>query len=151
MPWAWLRDNPANDETKSPEKLPPDIRRRAFGACHLIGWDFLYPSSVEQLLWRIFSISCVVIPLLVLFLLIFEYTDFSDSLFGGCLSCLVFLLLVLYLLARAYLIVAIFRSLRSVPAGVYETVNCHFIFHIYSSYNLLHSFMLRCMYVHREF
>jgi hypothetical protein len=34
-----------------------------FGACHLIGWDFLYPSSVEQLLWRIFSISCIVIPL----------------------------------------------------------------------------------------
>ena len=36
-----------------------------FGGCHLIGWDFLYPSLVEQLLWRICSISCLVIPFLL--------------------------------------------------------------------------------------
>ncbi|KAN0076468.1 hypothetical protein V8E54_006610 [Elaphomyces granulatus] len=90
-----------------------------FGACHLIGWDFLYPSSVEQLLWRIFSISCMVIPFLILFLARApKYFDFPSSVgehFGN--------LLFLYALARAYLLVAIFISLRSVPAGVYETVN----------------------------
>jgi len=92
-----------------------------FGACHLIGWDFLYPSPVEQLLWRIFSISCVVIPLLLLFLgLTFEYFNFPSSLVD---NYLVNPLVSLYALARAYLLVAIFTSLRSVPAGVYETVN----------------------------
>jgi len=93
-----------------------------FGACHLIGWDFLYPSSVEQLLWRIFSISCVVIPLLLLFLAGASeyYIDVLSSLTG----ILLFILLhFLYFLARAYLLVAMFTSLRSVPAGIYETVN----------------------------
>jgi hypothetical protein len=88
-----------------------------FGACHLIGWDFLYPSSVEQLLWRIFSISCVAIPFLLLFL---AGTDVSSSSLENLLLGLLFFL---YILARAYLLVAIFISLRSVPVGVYETVN----------------------------
>jgi hypothetical protein len=92
-----------------------------FGACHLIGWDFLYPSSVEQLLWRIFSISCVVLPLLLLFLWVtFDNIGFPSSLVD---NYLVNLLVFLYISARAYLLVAIFVSLRSVPAGVYETVN----------------------------
>jgi hypothetical protein len=92
-----------------------------FGACHLIGWDFLYPSSVEQLLWRIFSISCVVIPFLLLLAGASEYyIDVLSSLTG---ILLFILLCFLYFLARAYLLVAIFTSLRSVPAGVYETVN----------------------------
>jgi hypothetical protein len=92
-----------------------------FGACHLIGWDFLYPSSVEQLLWRIFSISCMVIPFLLLFLAkTSEYFNFSGSSSG---ILFLNLLSFLYILARVYLLVAIFTSLRSVPAGVYETVN----------------------------
>jgi hypothetical protein len=40
-----------------------------FGACHLIGWGFLYPSLVEQLLWRMASISCMVFPFLLAFLM----------------------------------------------------------------------------------
>jgi len=87
-----------------------------FGACHLIGWDFLYPSSVEQLLWRISSISCVVIPFLFVFL---------GRTFGHIDLPVIYPtpLVPLYVLARVYLLVAIFTSLRSVPAGVYETVN----------------------------
>ncbi|KAN0076528.1 hypothetical protein V8E54_006670 [Elaphomyces granulatus] len=92
-----------------------------FGACHLIGWDFLYPSSVEQLLWRIFSISCVVIPFLLIFFLWFD--DDSDISFPECSVLLFASLVSLYVLARVYLLVAIFVSLRSVPAGVYQTVN----------------------------
>ncbi|KAN0076542.1 hypothetical protein V8E54_006684 [Elaphomyces granulatus] len=98
-----------------------------FGTCHLIGWDFLYPSSVEQLLWRIASISCVAIP----FLLIFSFILVDDDIdfwppqcsvkYLGTMS--INILLPLYVLARVYLLVAIFISLRSVPAGVYQTVN----------------------------
>jgi len=94
---------------------------RIFGACNLIGWDFLYPSSVEQLLWRIFSISCVVIPLLLLFLdLTFVCFNFPSPLFD---NYIVKPLVFLYVLARVYLLVAIFTSLRSAPASAYETVN----------------------------
>ncbi|KAN0070178.1 hypothetical protein V8E54_011759 [Elaphomyces granulatus] len=98
-----------------------------FGACHLIGWDFLYPSSVEQLLWRIASISCVVIPFFIMFLAPSIDGD-NDFWPPECsvkyLSTMSFnILLPLYVLARVYLLVAIFISLRSVPAGVYQTVN----------------------------
>jgi hypothetical protein len=98
-----------------------------FGACHLIGWDFMYPSSVEQLLWRIASISCVAILFLVMFLalLIDEDIDFwPPECSVKYLSAMSFwTLLFFYSLARVYLLIAIFISLRSVPAGVYQTVN----------------------------
>ncbi|KAN0076546.1 hypothetical protein V8E54_006688 [Elaphomyces granulatus] len=119
--------------TTPPGKLIPllvlsGIITGIFGACHLIGWDFLYPSSVEQLLWRIASISCVAIPVLLMFLFISVDSDDFDFwspawsvkyLRGTSIWTLFFL----YVLARVYLLVAIFISLRSVPAGVYETVN----------------------------
>ena len=101
-----------------------------FGACHLIGWDFLYPSSVEQLLWRIASISYVVFPFLLMFLL-FLTTVADDDVDFWPPECSVkylnnmslFITFFLYFLARVYLLVAIFISLRSVPSGVYQTVN----------------------------
>ncbi|KAN0076531.1 hypothetical protein V8E54_006673 [Elaphomyces granulatus] len=98
-----------------------------FGACHLIGWDFLYPSSIEQLFWRIASISCVVIPLLLMFSLPFIMRlddDFELDSPECSVNYLLFASLAsLYALARLYLLVAIFISLRSVPAGVYQAVN----------------------------
>ena len=98
-----------------------------FGACHLIGWDFRYPSSVEQLLWRIASISCVVFPFLLMFLLFLTTVADDDVDFWPSVKYLndmsFFILLFLYYLARVYILVAIFISLRSVPSGVYQTVN----------------------------
>ena len=75
-----------------------------FGACHLIGWDFLYPSSVEQLLLQIAtcSISCVVIPFLLISLLLSNPE--SPGIFEFTLLCF-------YFLARVYLLIAIFLSL----------------------------------------
>ena len=37
-----------------------------FGAMHLIAWQFSFPSHVEQLLWRIGSLTITALPLLVL-------------------------------------------------------------------------------------
>ena len=102
-----------------------------FGACHLIGWDFLYPSSVERLLWRISNISCAVTPFLmvVLVMLMENNTWDSECIF---LSILLFTLF-FYLLARAYPLVAIFVSLRSVSrsAGIKRSTG-RYIFHTYS-------------------
>lgn len=36
-----------------------------FGACHLLAWNYSFPSSVERILWRIMSICCTIIPLIV--------------------------------------------------------------------------------------
>ena len=93
-----------------------------FGGCHLIGWDFLYPSLVERLLWRISSISCLVIPfLLILSIYIPEWLE--RTCFQDFPAMLFFILGILYVLVRIYLLVEVFVSLRSVPAGVYQTVN----------------------------
>ncbi|KAN0072086.1 hypothetical protein V8E54_009815 [Elaphomyces granulatus] len=96
-----------------------------FGGCHLIGWDFLYPSLVEQLLWRISSISCLVTPFLLYLLLAFVLKyESPETSFAYFLPMLVFILLCpFYVLVRTYLLVEVFVSLRSVPAGVYQTVN----------------------------
>ncbi|KAN0072090.1 hypothetical protein V8E54_009819 [Elaphomyces granulatus] len=107
------------NETTS-ERLPFSLGLTAvmtciFGGCHLIGWDFLYPSLVEQLLWRISSISCLVIPFL---LTIFVYIYDSLGTFSEYLALKSF-----YTLGFLYVLVEVFVSLRSVPAGVYQTVN----------------------------
>jgi hypothetical protein len=112
-----------------------------FGACHLIGWDFLYPSSVEQLLWRISSIFCVVIPFLLSLLgfilpgITVSGTDRHQAFVHDSLRCNTNILLplfctlsFLYPLVRVYLLVAVFMSLRSVPAGVYQTVDWSLFF-----------------------
>lgn len=94
-----------------------------FGACHLIGWSFDFPTPVETLLWRITSICCVTTPLLV-----FLVTEFFNDHYDNWLLVPAFLI---YIPARLYLVVEVFVGLRKVPAGVYQTVQwSQFIPHI---------------------
>ena len=37
-----------------------------FGACHLLAWNYGFPSEAERILWRVMSIACTVIPMLQL-------------------------------------------------------------------------------------
>ena len=37
-----------------------------FGACHLLAWNYGFPSSIERVLWRVTSIACTVIPMILL-------------------------------------------------------------------------------------
>src|SRR5467141_4080217 len=65
----------------------------------------------------------MVIPFFVIFIALLMDDDFPEC-SVKYLSAMSFrTLLFLYFLARAYLLVAIFISLCSVPAGVYQTVN----------------------------
>ena len=86
----------------------------AFAACHLIGWNFSFPTWSEQLIWRVASVLCAVIPLFLSFLVLCleELGDRVGSLSIGA-----------YVLIRIYLFVEVFVGLRSVPADVYRTVN----------------------------
>jgi hypothetical protein len=49
--------------------------------------------------------------------------DSPGALFANFLPISLFILTPLYVLVRTYLLVEVFVSLRSVPAGVYQTVN----------------------------
>lgn len=87
-----------------------------FGACHLIGWNFDFPTYVESLLWRIASVCCVVLPLGIL--LVDAMVSAGDRYFAW----FVLPLGLLYVIVRLYLIVEVFVGLRRVPASVYQTV-----------------------------
>ena len=141
------------------------ITTLVFGACHLLAWNYGFPSSVERVLWRVTSIACTIIPMVVLVmdnssdwlierkskakadlkkehwsnpqfrwlrrmtrvitnhLVRIAHVVFS-LLFSGLSSYTGSLLaVVLYISLRVYLVVAIFISLRSVPASVYVIVD----------------------------
>jgi hypothetical protein len=85
-----------------------------FGACHLLGWNIEFPTPTEALLWRIASICCFVLPIVMIRILhcIPEPYD----------NWPVVVALGLYIIVRIYLIVECFIGLRKVPAGVYQTV-----------------------------
>lgn len=137
-----------------------------FGACHLLAWNNAFPSAAERVLWRVMSISCTVLPMVILvldnasdwlnqkltkmtqpvlkraialrsFLNLSpkRTTKIARSIFRTATTCFEVLfagvtsytasqiVMWLYILSRLYLLVAIFVSLRLVPASVYATVD----------------------------
>ena len=87
----------------------------AFAACHLIGWNFAFPTWSEQLLWRAASVLCALMPIFVFLVPKTEPVWLQDT-FG-------LLGVGAYMLIRTYLLVEAFVGLRSAPADVYRTAN----------------------------
>lgn len=85
-----------------------------FSSCHLIGWDFAFPSDVEQWLWRAGSLCCLVLPFAV-------FLAAGYNLEGGLKDWVFPTLILSYVAVRIALFVEMFTSLRSAPAGVYQT------------------------------
>ena len=92
----------------------------AFGACHIIGWDFYFPTDTERMLWRAASVLCGLLPFTIPFIAWWRsgrkgwVENLNDVAFWTCVGG--------YVLVRCYLLVEVFISLRSVPEGVYKTV-----------------------------
>jgi hypothetical protein len=129
-----------------------------FGGIHCIAWNFSFPTHVEQAFWRSAClVSALVLPPIALTMTVFDFvrhvheypsgypnisasmrqrasriTDWRDHRYVTTLvSLMVFILLTCYCLARIYLIVEVFISLRSLPTGCYQTVDwSKFIPHI---------------------
>ena len=140
-----------------------------FGACHLLAWNYGFPSAAERILWRVTSITCTVIPMILLIVdnarewlnerkqraksdmekedppgyqpglptsrspkkpitranhIVRVVSVVLSALFSALTSDMNSqFTLVLYMIVRIYLVVAIFTSLRLVPASVYATVD----------------------------
>lgn len=88
----------------------------AFCALHIAAWNFYFPSSTEQLLWRISSVlfTCIVV---ILFLTMFGILDG----YSRCFDTNMYFITLLYVLVRMYMFVEMFASLRAVPESVYQT------------------------------
>jgi hypothetical protein len=111
-----------------------------YGGIHLSVWNFEFPTALEKLLWKIASIGIVAtLPVLFalglgmkIFLLIAK--GMVEAVFGQRQSrkkwrevgesiypYMGYVAITFYTLARAYLVVESFVSLRRVPIGVYWT------------------------------
>ena len=94
-----------------------------FGAIHCISWGFSFPTHTELLMWRVFCVAIIVVPVYIsLGLLLGLWLE------GLGLGRTVFYFfpisgVILYILARAVTLVLAFTSLRDLPHGAYETVH----------------------------
>ena len=110
-----------------------------YGAAHATAWGFTFPTGIERLLWRISCIDTIagVISLLAFFsIVVFHhehgYKLLLKSFFSrepGIMPLLYRLVTVIgvinfpiWILARLYIIIETFISLRYVQSGVYMTV-----------------------------
>ncbi|KAI9453887.1 hypothetical protein F5148DRAFT_985394 [Russula earlei] len=103
-----------------------------FGGIHCIGWSFNFPSSAEQTLWRVASVTITAAPILfpvVPFLVGIDNSgDWNLSRSFRDLGLLFLTLCVvvspsLYMLSRSVLLVLPFLSLRSLSPAAYHVVH----------------------------
>jgi len=123
--------------------LPPTAI--IFGALHCIGWNFHFPSHVEQLLWRIGSLAITFLPTILLLLRTLIYIDkiieklcgislipysMQDTLefIGTLFLCAS---LVAYMAARLLLLTLAIVLLRRQPESTFHAINwANFLPHI---------------------
>jgi hypothetical protein len=109
----------------------PVVAATMFGAIHLFAWDVYFPTHTEQLLWRLASLSITLSPLLFASLLWVVLATDSSSLITVSRFFMI-LICVLYASSRFLLLTLALTSLRSLPAGAYQSVHwTQFIPHIY--------------------
>ena len=101
-----------------------------YGAIHLSAWTFEFPTAIEHKLWKIACLDLVVsLPVFLIGSLAREVGTNGEQFTMGDMAILAWLGLIFLLvnmpvtiIARMYLVVESFVSLRRVPVGVYATV-----------------------------
>jgi hypothetical protein len=113
-----------------------------YGGAHAAAWNTHFPSSTEQLLWRICSITVLTMVFFFLLLtslikllgrLLAEVKEQPSSMLDAFLlflkgiiqifsNLLLLGAILFYVFARAFLVVEAFLSVRSLPKGSFETV-----------------------------
>jgi hypothetical protein len=107
----------------------------AFGGIHCIGWSFTFPSSTQQIVWRVASLSITGIPI-ALSLLICAYAFFNvpfrvDDNSDRLMVHAVGLASLIYTPGRLTLLILPFLGLRLLPPAAYHVVNwTSFILHL---------------------
>ena len=111
-----------------------------YGGVHLTSWDSHFPSYPEQWLWRVSGCIIASGGLTVWFIVRLSdgfwirgleaiwshWTSYGVGRF--LLGFILRICLVLYVVARTYIVVEAFISLRSLPAGAYDTVSWSNVF-----------------------
>jgi hypothetical protein len=118
-----------------------------FGVPHFFGWNFVFPTKAEQILWRVSAIVTIAGPwaLIITDTLIYRFPGSSqiqgrfvvDAHWHGdsrlrrkIWFCTIYTLIVVYVLSRLFVIVEAFRSLYWLPEDIYKTTWSADIIHI---------------------
>jgi len=132
----WIPNNAIHSDSKRPMVGPMAKMNQGvvlalviFGAVHCVAWDFIFPTQVEKVLWRVCSLATiVVIPLCVginLFISMIwtrvakregfsiKYKD-TEGVFNFTLSFV-------FVVCRLFIIVEMFRSFVTLPSGTFRT------------------------------
>ena len=100
-----------------------------FSAIHLIAWNFLFPSRIEKIIWRVASATTTVMAVNVLLSIIIymirahyirDSTFFSS--FCDFIGMSVYFQFPLYFLMRLALMVEALISLRNLSSGAFAVV-----------------------------
>jgi hypothetical protein len=86
-----------------------------FGVVHCTAWNFFFSTSAEGVIWRVASFLTAVIPSV---LCIIAWEKPLD-----CLKSISVPLMMVYIPVRLYLMIEPFVAFRSVPLGIFYTVN----------------------------
>jgi hypothetical protein len=98
-----------------------------FGAIHVAGWHFSFPTSVEQELWRISSVlmTCLLPIALLPHILIGTSPDLMSRFFdlvsygGAIVQAWGLVFRIFYIVVRLFLLVETFRTLVSLPPDAF--------------------------------
>ena len=99
-----------------------------FGAIHVASWNIKLLSNAEQWLWRASALYCFAAGMILALIGLFvEFCDrrgwISESTYTNALNKFAFFVIPLfYVIARIFMIVEVFLSLRALPASAYESV-----------------------------
>ena len=87
----------------------------SFGALHLIAWDTVFPTFVEQWLWRVAGLVSI------FSMLIFMQFEKVVVRWGGPLTIISLISPVLYILSRIVMIGGVIAAFRASDPGIYDT------------------------------
>jgi hypothetical protein len=117
IPNVYNRDAPWVGRLSQNDVFGLFLGTTVFGAVHIAAWNFVFPTPVESLLWKIAAILCTTVGLV--FVGFTSLLGLAIDLLGD--KCLVLFCLtpVSYVVCRLFLVVEIFRCLCFLPPSAY--------------------------------
>ena len=98
-----------------------------FGGIHVASWNITLFSNVEQWLWRVSALHCCTAGIIAV--LVYWLGELCETLSwirrttsDVIMSSTLLVILSLYVIARLFMIVEVFLSLRALPRSAYESV-----------------------------
>ncbi|KAJ7191921.1 hypothetical protein GGX14DRAFT_578513 [Mycena pura] len=95
-----------------------------FGAIHCTAWKANFPSAEELWIWRICSVLITGLPLFILLLgIIWDSLTEDVPFYDGLLNITSTLSFAAYMIARLFLLILPFTTLRALPRGAFRDVD----------------------------